>query len=710
MTGHHPRGRGWREPQRQTRPDTHRNIPIWKGQSEMTASHRSGTRTGGLLAFRVRRAGRHRLAEGSTRRPRRWLAIAGVASLLAVLIPLAARGDTPPAGSNGSVGLVRNDVWLGYYQVPGIDGPVVCGHNGDGSWYPDGPYSAGQVVATSGDGAAVAWLLDQYAGTTDPVQAAAIDAINSRYGSNTGGLDDYNIAEANGLGGEIDTLLADGRDNAGPYTVTITGLVTSATGHFDTTYTAAVHVRSAAGNPIAGQTVTLAGHGAHLLTSSVTTSRTGDATFQYSIPSRCRRRTSPSTPPPPCRCWSATPTSAPAAPHMPQDVVGSGTRPVKITAAGSVDPYLASLTFIKYTTGDAGRTPVAGAVFSVTDVTQGRLLGSITSQTAPVSLAGADIAAGDTLRFVETTRTAGALQPGPGHRHHPRERAGQLPGGDPQPAHPDPAVVDPGARTALASVTTVLADQVTISGDDGEDGTDTATLLGPLQPGAAGGGGPSLAGTVHAAGAAAGVCAAIPAWQWATAPAVATYTLAVDGAVNGGNGTRTVTGTSIDRGGHRAGLLRLAAPPGAHPVRRHRRQRPVGPGRDHAGDASDGAAPASTLLQATIGSYLTDTLTLAGTLRPAGAGQRPAADRRRRSALGRVLQCPLPDSGAWADAATVATIGPFTVTGDGPHPVPGRYLTTRPLCYSFTYQAQCDSRPGRAGPVRAQHPAHPGRR
>ena len=206
--------------------------------------------------------------------------------------------------------------------MPGISGSVVCGHNGDGSWYPDGPYSAGQVAATSGDGGAVAWLLDHYAATTDPTTAAAIDAINSRYGSNDGGLDDYNIAIGAGLGGTINTLLAGGRDNAGPYAVSITGLVTAATGHFNTTYTAAVHVRSASGSPITGKVVTLTGHGAHLFTSSVTTNRAGDASFQYSVPS--------SVPSPNFTIDAATTVPVlmrysylgPSAPHMPQDVVG----------------------------------------------------------------------------------------------------------------------------------------------------------------------------------------------------------------------------------------------------------------------------------------------------------------------------------------------------------------------------------------------------
>jgi hypothetical protein len=620
---------------------------------------------------------------------RGWLAIAGVASVLAVLIPLAARGDTPPAGSNGSVGLVRNDTWIGFYQVPGIAGPVVCGHNGDGSWYPDTPYSAGQVVATSGDGTAVAWLLDQYQATTDPVTAAAIDAINSRYGSNTGGLDDYNLAEAAGLGPTIDTLLADGRDSAGPYTLTITGLVSAATGHFDTTYTAAVHVRAASGNPIAGKTVTLAGHGAHLFASSVITTRTGDATFQYSVPS--------STGTPNFTIDAATTVPVlvrytylgPVAPHMPQDVVGSSTRPVKITAAGAVDPYLSNLTFIKYTSGDSGKTPVAGAVFSVTDLTQGRLLGSITSQTTPVSLAGANIMAGDTLRFTETTAPPGHYSQGPVTVTIPLTATSGYQVAIPNPLTPT-VQVSTQVAAGLASVSTVLKDQVTVSGDDGEDGTDTATLLGPIDPASSGGGGrPALAGTGHAASTGsttpAGQCAAVTAAQWAAAPVVAAYTVPLDGSANGGNGSFTVTGTSVNDS---------KSGPGCYGWRHHLVLTPSGATADSQptdpGESTLVLFPlASTrlsMLQASPGSYLTDTLTLAGTygLPVQVGGQVVTAPPQR---LGREMTCPLPAGGAWANAPVVANIPAFTVTGDGPHPVPGRYLTTQALCYSFAYQA-----------------------
>ena len=103
---------------------------------------------------------------------------------------------------------------------------------------------------------------------------------------------------------------------------------------------------------------------------------------------------------------------------------------------------------------------------------------------------------------------------------------------------------------------------------------------------------------------------------------------------------------------------------------------------------TENTAPATGVLlasPATIGSYLTDTLTVAGTYgQPVRVtGHLQTADPER---VGRVLECPLADSGAWSKAATVAIIPPFTVTGNGPHPVPGRYLTTQASCYTFTYQ------------------------
>jgi LPXTG-motif cell wall-anchored protein len=444
-----------------------------------------------------------------------------------------------------------------------------------------------------------------------------------------------------------------------------------------------VHVRSAAGNPVAGKTVTLAGHNAHLFTSTVTTGRTGDATFSYSVPS--------SVGSPNFSIDAATTVPVllrytylgPVAPHMPQDVVGSSTRPVKTTAAGAVDPYLSNLTFIKYTTGDSGKTPVAGAVFSVTDLTQGRLLGSITSQATPVSLAGANIAAGDTLRFVETQAPPGHYSQGPVTVTIPATATAGYQVQIPNPATPTIALSTQ-VNAALASVSKVLADQVTVSGDDGEDGTDTATLLGPLQP-------DTSSGTT-----AAGLCGAIPADQWAAAPVVGTYTLAVDGSVQGGNGTATVTGTSTTAAG---------TGPGCYGWRHHLVLTPSGATAD-SGPADPGesmlvmypsATTRASMLDASTGSYLTDTVTLMGSYgQPVQVtGQVLTAQPQR---IGRGMSCPLPVSGAWTSGDVVASIGPFTVTGDGPHPVPGRYLTTQALCYSFAYQASVILDPNAADP------------
>ena len=558
-------------------------------------------------------------------------------------------------------------MWLGYYSIAGIPGPLVCGHNGDGSWYPAGPYAAGQVVATSGDGGAVAWLLQHYATTTDPTQAAAIDAINSKYGSNDGGLDDYNIAEANGLGSEIDSMLAAGRQNAGPYKITIAGLVTSATGHFDVTYSATVKVHSAAGFAVPNLTVKLTSNNAKLSTASVRTNNNGQATFKYSVP------LGPS--------GNFTITAASSAPVLirynylggsgagkPQDVVGFGTRPVSMTAAGSVDPYVGNLTFIKYTAGDASKTPVAGAVYSVTDLTDGRQLGSITSQAVPISLGGANIQSCDVLQFTETKAPPGHYLAGPVTVTIPCTATS-----DYQIAVADPVTPTPGITTAanavLARPDTVLSDSVTITGDDGEDGTDTASIV-LVTPAPAG-----------------SSCASITAAQWGAGTTLATYTHQIDGSVNNGNGTFTITGSSAITYG--------MSITGCYGWKHHLILSPSGATADSAPtDSGENSlvmiprlstrASSTGLIQA--GDYLTDTVTLADT-----HGQ-PATlvgefDRTGPRASGRQTVCSNGPPDQWPNSVKVASIAAFTITGDGDHPVPGKYRSTTPACYSFGYTA-----------------------
>jgi hypothetical protein len=609
------------------------------------------------------RSGRHRARPSRPGTPlRRRLTAAGVASLLlTVLIPLVAKGDTPPAGSNGSVGRILQRTWIGFYQIPGIDGPVVCGHNGDGSWYPDTPYSAGTVVASSGDGAAVAWLLQQYADTTDPNSAAAIDAVNSRYGSNTGGLDDYNIAEANQLGGLVDSMLATGRHNAGPYTVTITGLVTAGTGHFDTTYSATVHLRSADGAGEPNQLVTLTGHNAHLVTPTVRTNALGDATFQYSVPASASPNFS-------IDAAASYPVLTRYAylggqgPNLPQDVVGYTTRAVTGAGAGAVDPYLSAITFIKYTTGDPAKKPVAGAVFAVTDLTQNRALGSITSQATPVSLAGADINAGDTLRFVETKAPPGHYSSGTTIITIPANAPDNYQVQIANPTIPTLRLTTQ-VNTAIASTSTVLTDTVTIAGNDGEDGTGTGYLLGPIQPGDT-----------------ATDCTSITDEQWANAPLAGTFTYQIDGSVTSGNGTHFISATSTNHG------------PGCYGWQQHVVLTPSGATGDSTptdpGETTLVLAPQVTTAintpEGTVGSYLSDTLTVTGThgrqVQVTGQLMQTAPDY-----IGRQPTC-LSRPGQWDHPSLFATVQPFTVTGDGTTPVPGRYLTTSLACYSFTYQ------------------------
>jgi hypothetical protein len=248
--------------------------------------------------------------------------------------------------------------------------------------------------------------------------------------------------------------------------------------------------------------------------------------------------------------------------------------------------------------------------------------------------------------------SAAASSPAPAHTHRAQPADAILPG----------LQVAGQANTAVAVAPAVLTNWVTVSGDDGEDGNGSTFLLGPVQPA------PGATG-----------CAGISADQWANAPGPELFTYSIDGSVRGGNGSHWLSSVQMSR-------------PGCYGWAHHIALTPSGA----TADSSPATTGETTLIVqpqptasintawATEGSYLTDTLTLAGTYgRPVQiTGQLLQAPVSR---AGRTPSC-TGVAGQWDNPTTVASIGPFTVTGDGEHPVPGQYQATSTACYSFTYQ------------------------
>jgi uncharacterized surface anchored protein len=144
-----------------------------------------------------------------------------------------------------------------------------------------------------------------------------------------------------------------------------------------------------------------------------------------------------------------------------------------------------SVYFIKASTTDPTDTPIAGAVFSLADSGGNVLATGITSSTTPVEIdqdVSGGMVAGSTYELIETAAPAGYYVP----------TNNVTPFTIPAGVGSYEVVVDdpPNPTSTVATQVTVdtglpgtvLSDNVTVSGDDGESGVISATLYGPVAP------------------------------------------------------------------------------------------------------------------------------------------------------------------------------------------------------------------------------------
>ncbi|MEO9237191.1 MAG: hypothetical protein ABI418_03765, partial [Jatrophihabitantaceae bacterium] len=249
---------------------------------------------------------------------------------------------------------------------------------------------------------------------------------------------------------------------------TVTGLATSPTGRFNTTYTATVH-----GD--ARTTYSLTVSGANLSTRSVTTSSAGTAAFNYLVPgtSKTGNFTITVAGTVYSRMDEYAAVDQPAS--QSQTVVTWGSGPGSSTARGSVEPLI-KVSITKLTAGDATKTPRA-ATFRVVNKTTGVLLtNSFTTLSGrPTPLTG--FTPCDTYAFAETKAPAGAYIPSQG------TFTVTIPctGAD------GFAIVLTDPRIPVITIATTanyqqtpyntrLVDKVALTGDDGEAGTITGSL------------------------------------------------------------------------------------------------------------------------------------------------------------------------------------------------------------------------------------------
>ena len=476
--------------------------------------------------------GRHGAAP---RHSRRWLSLAGVLALLGAVVAV---------GSATSVHTALADVAsphrdTGYYDGNGAgswDGGYagMSGVSGSQEWFcvtvgggePDafGPYSYALAGGMSSNGATLstaqlAWAYQRYGHDGNNDNGAALWQLTEENINNDALPVSYLTASELTA---YTNIVTQARRYGGPYTLTVNGLPSNATDpNFTSTYAAYVHV-SGPGGSISGVAVALSATGASIW-ASATTDSSGDAWFNVRPTNQNFTVSARISDPADLIRADAQGTT----PSTSQSIVSYGNVTHSATAKGSVDPTVTA-SLVKLTVGNP--TPQQ-ATFNVVDDTVGATLPNspiTTNAGSPTPLSY--ITPGHRYTFTETVAPPGAYIPAdPNFVVTVPTTAGngyQITLTDPKmPVLGVATVASPAQTTVRTGVP--LADAVTVTGDDGENGTITATLHGPVTP---------AAGATD--------CTGITAAQWAAA-ATRRYTASVVGSTNGGNGTYTVTSTPV---------------------------------------------------------------------------------------------------------------------------------------------------------------------
>jgi hypothetical protein len=410
---------------------------------------------------------------------------------------------------------------------------------GNGSGVPDVQILS-PAVGGAGEFSSFAWTNATTGGggnasfrwTDDNAGDSFSASFTSRYGLPTG-LVDIGLAPA-GSGGQT-MLIGITRNNA---SATVNG--TTATGPIVgapvTVYLIKVATGDATDTPIAGAVFNIANASGTVLYTGVTT-QTTPVEIDTLIESANNGE-----PMQPDTTYEVIETAAPQGYSIPTDNVTSfttpasgGTMTVTVADPASVvtppppPPVVnPSVYFIKASTTDPTDTPIAGAVFSLANASGTVLATGITSAAVPVEidqLVTGGMAEGSTYELIETAAPVGYYVP----------TNNVTPFTIPAGVGSYEVVVDdpPNPTSTVATQVTVdsglpgtvLSDDVTISGDDGESGVISATLYGPVTPPAS------------------NSCSDLTLAQW---EAGATQSFSVDIT---GNGTYTVTGPTATSAG-----------------------------------------------------------------------------------------------------------------------------------------------------------------
>jgi hypothetical protein len=409
-------------------------------------------------------------------------------ALLAFSSPAGAATTTPPV-PEAITGYNYNSIWAGNYKLDDGEFPVYCVTAY--AAYPTGSYTAAQGVAASTDGSRISWVIENYGKSTDPNVEAAVAALVGKYFDTVNTNEKWGVISA-GQMALANQYWADATEYAGPYTMSVNLPASTDQG---ATATGTVSVLAASGDKVPNITLTLSSSNATLTTTSVNTGASGTASFTYTIPlsdtggSYQIRAVGDLV--------DKVVTYAPTGGGAPRQTV-MGTADPTTYASNPSATYVPvrPVDIVKYRTGTT--TAVAGATYEL-ETSTGAAVSSVVTSSAPVQIASLGV--GTSYQLVETSAPAGyyIASAAPVTFTVAAGTSAQLV------TVSDPAVPTIQIATSVTTKTLTLGgtstDNVTITGNNGESGTLTGRLYGPL--------------AVPTGG-----CASISASQWAGA---ATY-------------------------------------------------------------------------------------------------------------------------------------------------------------------------------------------
>jgi len=413
-----------------------------------------------------------------------------------------AASTTPPV-PQAITGWDYGGIWAGNYRLDTGPFPVYCIKAF--GWYPAGQYSGAISMPGGTTAAQMGYIINKWGTSADPDTQAAVAAVAGLNYDEVDTNEKWAVLTPHQQ--QLAFLMSVGaQDQAGPYSITFSfpALIQQ-----NVNYVATVHVTAASGKPASGIGLLLGATGANIAINSVTTDSSGQATYVFAVPgsNASGSFTLSALGSQVVGVSKYSPVGAGGSQR--QDVLG-GAAPTLMTGSrtGSYATDRPGVV-IKFKTGDASHTPIAGATYDL-EKANGHVISTIVTAATPVALG--NLTEGVSYKLVEKTAPSGYYVPAD------NVKAFTVPVGSGQfeVKASDPETPTPAITTAVVTPNMPLGeslkDSVTVTGNDGEAGVITGTVHGPV------------------ATPVSGLCSDVTAGQWSTAAtAVVTKDITTNG-------------------------------------------------------------------------------------------------------------------------------------------------------------------------------------